>query len=100
MDALPITEQTRAPYASAVKATDDKGNSVGVMHACGHDMHMTVFIGTARLLAEMKAKWRGTIVMIAQPAEEKVQGARAMLADGLFTRFPVPELLRGIALRA
>jgi amidohydrolase len=90
MDALPIIEQTGAEYASAVKATDDKGNSVGVMHACGHDVHMAVFVGTARVLGELKDKWRGTLVMIAQPAEEKVQGARAMLADGLFTRFPKP----------
>jgi hippurate hydrolase len=91
MDALPVTEQTGAAYASGVKVTDDKGNAVGVMHACGHDMHMTVFLGTARLLSELKDKWRGTVVMIAQPAEEKVQGAKAMLADGLFTRFPRPD---------
>lgn len=91
MDALPVTEQTGAPYASTVKATDDKGNSVGVMHACGHDMHMTVFVGVARVLTQLKDKWGGTLVMIAQPAEEKVQGAKAMLADGLFTRFPKPD---------
>jgi hippurate hydrolase len=91
MDALPVTEQTGAPYASKVTSADEKGNSVGVMHACGHDMHMTVFLGTARLLQQSKAKWRGTVVMIAQPAEEKVQGAKAMLADGLFTRFPRPD---------
>jgi len=91
MDALPVTEQTGAPYASIVKATDDKGNTVGVMHACGHDMHMTVFLGAARVLAQLKDNWQGTLVMIAQPAEEKVQGAKAMLADGLFTRFPKPD---------
>jgi amidohydrolase len=91
MDALPITEQTTAPYASTVKATDDKGNSVGVMHACGHDMHMTVFLGVAQVLTRLKDSWRGTVVMIAQPAEEKVQGAKAMLADGLFARFPKPD---------
>jgi amidohydrolase len=91
MDALPIAEQTGAPYASTVKATDDKGNSVGVMHACGHDMHMTVFLGVAHLLTGLKENWRGTVVMIGQPAEEKVQGARAMLADGLFKRFPKPD---------
>jgi amidohydrolase len=91
MDALPVTEQTGAPYASKVTSADEKGNSVGVMHACGHDMHMTVFLGTARLLQQSKAKWRGTLVIIAQPAEEKVQGAKAMLADGLFTRFPRPD---------
>jgi len=91
MDALPVTEQTGAAYASAVKVTDEKGSSVGVMHACGHDMHMTVFLGTARLLQQSKDKWRGSLVMIAQPAEEKVQGAKAMLADGLFARFPRPD---------
>ncbi|MGI8601920.1 MAG: amidohydrolase [Verrucomicrobiales bacterium] len=91
LDALPVTEQTDAAYASSVKAIDDKGSTVGVMHACGHDMHMAVFIGTARVLSALKDKWRGTLVMIAQPAEEKVQGARAMLADGLFTRFPRPD---------
>jgi amidohydrolase len=90
MDALPITEQTAAPYASTVKTTD-KGNSVGVMHACGHDMHMTVFLGVAQVLTRLKDSWRGTLVMIAQPAEEQVQGAKAMLADGLFTRFPKPD---------
>lgn len=91
MDALPVTEQTGASYASSAKATDDKANSVGVMHACGHDMHMTVFLGTARVLSQLKPNWNGTLVMIGQPAEEKVQGARAMLADGLFTRFPKPD---------
>src|SRR5439155_7496997 len=91
LDALPVTEQTGAPYASEVKATDDKGNTVGVMHACGHDMHMTVFLGTARVLSQLKDQWRGTAVMIAQPAEEKVKGAAAMLADGLFKRFPKPD---------
>lgn len=90
-DALPVTEQTGAPYASTVQTTDDKGNTVGVMHACGHDMHMTVFVGTARMLRQLKDRWHGTLVMIGQPAEERVQGARAMLADGLFTRFPKPD---------
>jgi len=91
MDALPVTEQTGAPYASSVKANDDKGNPVGVMHACGHDMHMTVFLGTAHVLKQAKEKWHGTLVLIGQPAEEKVQGAKAMLADGLFTRYPKPD---------
>src|SRR3989440_899766 len=90
MDALPVTEQTGAAYASSVKVPDEKGNTVGVMHACGHDMHMTVLLGTARLLGELKEKWHGTVVMIGQPAEEKVQGAAKMLRDGLFTRFPKP----------
>lgn len=91
LDALPVIEQTGAPYASAVKATDEKGNSVSVMHACGHDLHMTAFLGTARVLSELKENWRGTLVMIGQPAEEKVLGAKAMLGDGLFTRFPKPD---------
>jgi len=91
LDALPVAEQGDVPYASKVTTTDDKGNTVGVMHACGHDMHMTVFVGTARVLSSLKDQWHGTLVMIGQPAEERVQGARAMLADGLFTRFPRPD---------
>ena len=91
MDALPVTEQTAAPYASTVKAMDPKGETVGVMHACGHDMHMSVFLGTAQVLTLLKEKWHGTLVMIGQPAEETVKGARAMLAEGLFTRFPKPD---------
>ena len=91
LDALPVTEQTGAAYASVVKATDEKGSAVGVMHACGHDMHMTAFIGAARVLSEMKDRWRGTLVMIGQPAEEQVKGAKAMLADGLFTKYPRPD---------
>ena len=91
LDALPVKEQTGLPYASKVRTTDDKGNEVDVMHACGHDAHMTVFLGTARLLGQLKDRWQGTLVMIGQPAEERVGGARAMLADGLFTRFPKPD---------
>jgi hippurate hydrolase len=90
MDALPITEQTGAAYASTVKAEDKKGDMVGVMHACGHDMHMTVFLGVAGVLTEVRDKWHGTLLMVGQPAEEEVRGAKAMLADGLFTRFPKP----------
>ncbi len=82
MDALPLTEKTGLPYAS---------KKAGVMHACGHDTHMTGWIGTARRLAATRDKWSGTIVMIGQPAEERVKGARAMLADGLYTRFPKPD---------
>lgn len=91
MDALPVREETGLSYASSVRAKDENGNEVGVMHACGHDMHMSVFVGTARVLHQMRGDWRGTLVMIAQPAEEKGGGARAMLADGLFTRFPRPD---------
>lgn len=90
LDALPVKEQTGLPYASAVRAMDEKGETVNVMHACGHDIHMSVFIGTARLLAGMKDRWQGTLVMLGQPAEERGKGARRMLADGLFTRFPRP----------
>src|SRR6185369_11686337 len=78
-------------YASAEKVTDDKGNTVGVMHACGHDMHMSVFLGTAQVLSALKEKWHGTLVLMAQPAEEMVKGAKAMLDDGLFKRFPRPD---------
>jgi hippurate hydrolase len=91
MDALPVIEQTGAPYASTVTGTGDGGETVGVMHACGHDMHMSVFLGAAEVLAGMRAHWRGTLVLIGQPAEETVQGARAMLADGLYERFPRPD---------
>lgn len=91
LDALPVEEMTGLDYASKVRTKDDQGNEVGVMHACGHDVHMTVFVGTARLLSQLKESWRGTLVMIGQPAEEKGAGAKAMLADGLFTRFPRPD---------
>ena len=91
MDALPVAEQTGAPYASSMTTTNDKGSTVSIMHACGHDMHMTVFLGVARVLSQSKEKWHGTVVMIGQPAEETVRGAKGMLADGLFTRFPKPD---------
>jgi hippurate hydrolase len=91
LDALPVKEQTGLPYASGVRTTDDKGNEVDVMHACGHDVHMSVFVGTAQLLASLKDRWQGTLVFIGQPAEEKGSGARAMLKDGLFKRFPKPD---------
>ena len=90
LDALPVVENTGRDYASDVRAKDDLGNDVGVMHACGHDIHMTSFVGTARLLAKLKSEWSGTLVMIGQPAEERGAGAREMLADGLFKRFPRP----------
>ena len=91
MDALPIIEKTGLSYKSKVSTKDSSGNDVGVMHACGHDIHMTVFTGTARVLAKLKDKWSGTLMMVAQPAEETGIGAKAMLEDGLFTRFPRPD---------
>lgn len=90
MDALPVTEATGLPYASTVKVQTAEGVVTGVMHACGHDIHMASWIGTARRLSAMKAQWSGTLVMIAQPAEEIGFGARAMLDDGLYKRFPKP----------
>ena len=91
MDALPVQEETGLPYASTVMARDDLGNEVSVMHACGHDVHMTVWTGTARRLVADKKSWQGTLVFIAQPAEERSGGAKAMLADGLFEQFPRPD---------
>ena len=91
MDALPVEEQTGLAYASHVRTKDDAGQDVGVMHACGHDIHVTTLIGTARTLAAMKNDWHGTLLLIGQPAEERIDGARAMLADGLYTRFPKPD---------
>jgi amidohydrolase len=90
LDALPVTENTGLSYASkvTVKRANDE---VGVMHACGHDLHMTVFLGTAKMLAEEKSHWSGTVVMIGQPAEEIVAGAAAMLRSGLFEKFPKPD---------
>lgn len=93
MDALPLVEQTGLPYASKVRAVGPNGVENGVMHACGHDIHMTTWIGTARRLAATRDTWSGTVVMIGQPAEETVGGAQGMLADGLFTRFPKPDYL-------
>lgn len=92
MDALPVKEQTGLPYASTVTTKDAQGKDVPVMHACGHDIHMTCLVGVASVLSQIKDRWRGTIVFIGQPAEEAVGGARAMLADGLFKRFPCPEV--------
>nr|WP_210432517.1 amidohydrolase [Iodidimonas gelatinilytica] len=82
---------TGKPYASTVTAVEQNGQDVHVMHACGHDVHMTVFVGTARRLAAMKDQWSGTLVMIGQPAEERGAGAKAMISDGLFQRFPLPD---------
>jgi hippurate hydrolase len=91
MDALPVKEQTGLPYASTVTAKDAQGNEVPVMHACGHDIHMTWLVGAARVLAQRKDQWQGTVVFIGQPAEEAVGGALQMLKDGLFQRFPRPD---------
>lgn len=91
MDGLPVLEQTGLAYASTATTVDEAGNTVPTMHACGHDVHMTVFVGAARRLAALKDQWRGTLVMIGQPAEERGAGAVAMLNDGLFERFPRPD---------
>ncbi len=92
MDGLPVIEQTGLSFASKVRAKTLEGTETGVMHACGHDTHMTGLIGTARRLAAMKDKWSGTLVMIGQPGEERGTGAIAMLRDGLYTRFPKPNV--------
>ncbi|GAC31568.1 amidohydrolase [Paraglaciecola polaris] len=91
MDGLPVIEQTGLDFASKVRATTEDGIESGVMHACGHDTHMTSWVGTAQALTAMKDKWSGTLVMILQPAEERGKGARDMLADGLYERFPKPD---------
>jgi len=90
LDALPVKEKTGVPFASQVTVKRN-GGEVGVMHACGHDLHMTVFLGTAKMLAESKSEWSGTVVMIGQPSEESVGGAKAMLREGLFGKFPKPD---------
>jgi hippurate hydrolase len=91
MDALPVAEQTGVPYASKVRTQDDRGAMVGVMHACGHDVHMTNLVGAARYLAAHRDQWAGTVVLLFQPAEEIGHGAASMLADGLLKRFPRPD---------
>jgi hippurate hydrolase len=91
LDALPIEENTGLPYASKVKTVDQNGKTQPAMHACGHDIHMAGWTGAAALLARHKDLWHGTVVMVGQPGEEVVQGARAMIADGLFKRFPKPD---------
>jgi hippurate hydrolase len=91
MDALPVAEQTGVPYASKVRTTDDRGATVGVMHACGHDVHMTNLVGVARYLAAHRDQWSGTVVFLFQPAEETGSGAERMLNDGLLKRFPRPD---------
>ena len=93
MDALPVKEQTGLPFASKAMGKLPDGTTTPVMHACGHDTHITTWLATARRLAAMKDQWSGTLVMILQPGEERVMGAQAMLDDGLFTRFPKPDFL-------
>jgi amidohydrolase len=90
LDALPVPEKTGLPYASHVTTHDDRGVEVPVMHACGHDLHMAIGIGTAALLVQNKDRWHGTFIYVGQPAEERIGGATAMIKDGLFTRFPKP----------
>ena len=92
MDALPIVEETGVAYASHVTTKNAAGQEVGVMHACGHDVHVTTMIGTARALSATRAKWHGTVMLIGQPSEETIDGARAMLADRLYERFGTPDL--------
>ncbi|MCA9502890.1 MAG: amidohydrolase [Spirochaetaceae bacterium] len=96
MDALPVTEETGLTYASRVRVTNEDGAEVGVMHACGHDVHTTNLLGTAALLAALRDDWRGTLVVLAQPAEELGRGALMMIEDGLFDRIPRPD--HGLAL--
>src|SRR5256885_5136319 len=88
MDGLPVKEKTGLPYASTVTTKNDAGETVPVMHACGHDIHMASWVGAATLLAHSKDRWHGTLVFVGQPAEEIVSGAAAILRDGLLSRFP------------
>jgi len=92
LDALPVEEKTGLSYASKVHVKDDAGHDVPVMHACGHDLHMAAITGTAAIMAHSKNTWHGTLMLIGQPAEETISGAKAMLADGLLTRFPKPDV--------
>ena len=92
LDALPVTEDTKLPYASKVRAKNPAGQDVGVMHACGHDIHITTMIGVARNMAALKSQWHGTLMLIGQPSEETIDGAKAMLADHLYERFGKPDL--------
>ncbi|WP_369725671.1 M20 family metallopeptidase [Bradyrhizobium sp. LLZ17] len=95
MDALPVQEATGLPYASKATATDRDGNTVPVSHMCGHDMHVTWLAGATKLMADAKSSWRGTLMAVFQPAEETAEGAQAMIDDGLFKRFPKPDVVLG-----
>jgi hippurate hydrolase len=92
LDALPVEEKTGLTYASKVHAKDDAGHDVPVMHACGHDLHMASIVGTAAVMAHSKGTWHGTLMLVGQPAEETISGAKRMLDDGLLTRFPRPDV--------
>jgi amidohydrolase len=92
LDALPVTEDTKLPYASKVRSKNPAGQDVGVMHACGHDIHMTTMIGVARNMVALKSQWHGTLMLIGQPSEETIDGAKAMMADHLYERFGRPDL--------
>jgi len=92
LDALPVEEKTGLAYASKVHTKDDAGRDVPVMHACGHDLHMASLLGTAEIMAHSKDTWHGTLMLIGQPAEETISGAEGMIRDGLFTRFPKPDV--------
>ena len=96
LDALPVAEKTGAPFASTVVTKNLAGATVPVMHACGHDLHMTAWSGTAKWMAEHRQQWHGTLVLVGQPAEETIGGAEAMLKDGLFQRFPKPDYVIGL----
>ncbi len=96
LDALPVEEKTGLPYASKVRAKDDAGHDVAVMHACGHDVHMASLLGTAEIMAKTKNTWHGTLILVGQPAEETISGAKGMIEDGFLTRFPKPDV--GVAL--
>jgi amidohydrolase len=92
LDALPVEEKTGLSYASKAHAKDDAGHDVPVMHACGHDLHMASIMGTAAIMARSKETWHGTLMLVGQPAEETIRGAKGMIDDGLFTRFPKPDV--------
>src|SRR3569832_2795286 len=95
IDALPIQEATGLPYASQATAVDRDGETVPVSHMCGHDMHVTWLAGAAKLMADARSSWGGTLMAVFQPAEETGEGAQAMIDDGLFKRFPKPDVILG-----
>ena len=96
LDALPMQEKTGLPFASTATTKNDAGETVSVAHMCGHDLHMSAWVGTAELMAQNRERWHGTLMLVGQPAEEIVSGASAMIRDGLFTRFPKPDFALGM----